>query len=196
MAAHAHPARSIKWALQAGAYSIEHGTFLDDECCDLMSERDAFLVPTLNVYKTLAGSTQWPHLRERAAFLYEHKVETFRRAAQRGVKWAVGSDTSMFLPIENFHQELKTVSDALEIDPPAVLQAATKGNATLLGLDRLGEIAPGYLADLIVVDDGDPTHDLAALEEVRYTIAAGRLIDWAAFENAMGPRWFDRHGGA
>lgn len=196
VAAHAHPARSIKWALQAGAYSIEHGTFLDDECCDLMSERDAFLVPTLNVYKTLAGSTQWPHLRERAAFLYEHKVETFRRAAQRGVKWAVGSDTSMFLPIENFHQELKTVSDALEIDPPAVLQAATKGNATLLGLDRLGEIAPGYLADLIVVDDGDPTHDLAALREVRYTIAAGRLIDWAAFENAMGPRWFDRHGGA
>jgi imidazolonepropionase-like amidohydrolase len=148
------------------------------------------------VYKTLAGSTQWPHLRERAALLYEHKVGTFRRAAQRGVKWAVGSDTSMFLPIENFHQELTTVSDALEIDPPAVLQAATKGNATLLGLDRLGEIAPGYLADLIVVDDGDPTHDLAALREVRYTIAAGRLIDWAAFENAMGPRWFDRHGGA
>jgi imidazolonepropionase-like amidohydrolase len=196
VAAHAHPARSIKWAAEAGAYSIEHGTFLDDECCDLLAERGTFLVPTLNVYKTLAASTQWPHLRERAAFLYEHKVGTFRRAVQRGVQWAVGSDTSMFLPIEDFHKELTVISEALELDPAAVLQAATKGNAALLGLDRLGEIAPGYLADLVVVEDGDPTRDLAAVRDVRYTIASGRLIDWAAFENAMGPRWFDRHGGA
>jgi imidazolonepropionase-like amidohydrolase len=195
VAAHAHPARSIKWALQAGAYSIEHGTFLDDECCDLLAERGAFLVPTLNVYKTLAASTQWPHLRERAAFLYEQKIGTFRRAAERGAKWAVGSDTSMFLPIEDFHKELTVISEALELDPAAVLQAATKGNAALLGLDRLGEIAPGYLADLVVVEDGDPTRDFAAIRDVRYTIAAGRLIDWAAFENAMGPRWYERNGG-
>ncbi|HTW05364.1 MAG TPA: amidohydrolase family protein [Streptosporangiaceae bacterium] len=195
VAAHAHPARSIKWALQAGAYSIEHGTFLDDECCDLLAERRAFLVPTLNVYKTLAQSTQWPHLRERAAFLYERKLGTFRRGVQRGVTWAVGSDTSMFLPIEDFHKELTAISEALELEPAAVLQAATKGNAALLGLDRLGEIAPGYLADLIVVADGDPTRDLAAVRNVRYTIAAGRLIDWAAFENAMGPRWYERNGG-
>ncbi|MGH3275061.1 MAG: amidohydrolase family protein [Streptosporangiaceae bacterium] len=195
VAAHAHPARSIKWAVQAGAYSIEHGTFLDDECCDLLAERGTFLVPTLNVYKTLAGSTQWPHLRERAALLYERKVGTFQRAAERGVKWAVGSDTSMFLPIEDFYKELTTVSDALELDPAAVLQAATKGNADLLGLDRLGDIEPGYLADLIVIDEGDPTRDLAAVRDVRYTITAGRLIDWRSFENAMGPNWFDRHGG-
>jgi imidazolonepropionase-like amidohydrolase len=192
VAAHAHPARSIKWAVQAGAYSIEHGTFLDDECCDLLAERGTFLVPTLNVYKTLAGSTKWPYLRERAGYLYTQKIGTFRRAAQRGVKWAVGSDTSMFLPIEEFHQELTAISEALEIDAGTVLLAATKGNAELLGLDRVGEILPGYLADLVVVAD-DPTRDLAAVRNVRYTITGGRLIDWASFDSAMGPGWFQRN---
>jgi imidazolonepropionase-like amidohydrolase len=195
VAAHAHPTRSIKWALHAGAYSIEHGTFLDDECCDLMVERGAFLVPTLNVYRTIALSEQWPHLRERAASLLEHKTKTFRRAAERGVTWAVGSDTSMFLPIEDYGEELAAIGDVLEIEPSEVISAATKGNASLLGLDRLGEIVPGKLADLVVFAEGDPTRDLAALKNVRYTIIGGRLIDWTAMESAFGPEWFERRGG-
>jgi imidazolonepropionase-like amidohydrolase len=189
VAAHAHPARSIKWALRAGAYSIEHGTFLDDEACDLLCETGAFLVPTLNVYRTIADSPRWPHLRERADFLHSHKVQTFRRAADRGAKWAVGSDASSFLPIEDFYKELQAISEALEMQPTAVLQAASKGNAALLGLDRLGDVAPGYLADLIVLDEGDPTSDLRALTHVRYTITAGRLIDWASFDAAYGAGW-------
>ncbi len=196
VAAHAHPARSIKWALQAGAYSIEHGTFLDDECCDLLIEKDAFLVPTLNVYRTIANSEQWPHLRERASFLSEHKTKTFRRAAERGAKWAVGSDTSMFLPIEDYHQELEAISLALDIGPGATLLAASKGNAQLLGLDRLGEVAAGQIADLVVISAGDPTRDLAALRNVSHTIAAGRVVDWAAIDAAHGPGWFERRDGA
>jgi imidazolonepropionase-like amidohydrolase len=189
VAAHAHPARSIKWALAAGAYSIEHGTFLDEECCDLLVEKGAFLVPTLNVYQTIAESTRWPHLRERAAFLHAHKLKTFRRAAERGARWAVGSDTSSFLPVEEYWRELEAISRALEIEPSQVIAAASKGNASLLGLDRLGEVSPGYAADLIVLGHGDPVSDLSALADVRYTIAGGRLIDWASFDRALGPGW-------
>jgi imidazolonepropionase-like amidohydrolase len=189
VAAHAHPARSIKWALKAGAYSIEHGTFLDDECCDLLVESGAFLVPTLNVYRTIADSTRWPHLRERAAFLHAHKLKTFRRAAERGVRWAVGSDTSSFLRVEEFYRELEAISQALEIEPAQVILAASKGNASLLGLDRLGEVARGFLADLIVLGHGDPTSDLCALADVRYTITSGRVVDWASFDTALGPDW-------
>jgi imidazolonepropionase-like amidohydrolase len=196
VAAHAHPARSIRWALQAGAYSIEHGTFFDEECCDLAAEKGAFLVPTLNVYQTIAGSRRWPDLRERAALLFAHKIKTFRRAAERGVAWAVGSDTSMFLPIEDYWRELAAICEALSIEPAAAITAAAKGNASLLGLDRLGEIAPGYTADLIVVAEGDPTRDLSALGNVRYTITSGRLVDWAAVDGAFGPGWFSRHEGA
>jgi len=196
VAAHAHPARSIKWALQAGAYSIEHGTFLDDECCDLAAERGAFLVPTLNVYQRLAASDRWPHLRERAAFLLAHKTKTFRRAAERGLAWAVGSDCSMFLPVEDYSEELSLIAQVLEVAPAVVIEAATKGNASLLGLDRLGDIVPGNLADLIVVAEGDPTRDLSALRNVRYTISSGRLIDWMAIDSAFGAQWYERLGGA
>lgn len=192
VAAHAHPTRSIKWALQAGAYSIEHGTFLDDECSDLMLESDAFLVPTLNVYRRIATTDNWPELRDRAAFLHEHKLATFRRAAQRGVRWAVGSDTSAFLPIEQYADELTAICEALDVEPAVALQAATKGNADLLGFDDLGEIAVGKLADLIVVE-GDPTKDLAALQNIALTIVGGRVIDWDAMSAAFGPRWWLRH---
>jgi imidazolonepropionase-like amidohydrolase len=192
VAAHAHPTRSIKWALQAGAYSIEHGTFLDDECCELMLEFDAFLVPTLNVYRTIAESERWPALRERATHLYSHKVETFRRAVELGVRWAVGSDCSMFMPVESFHEELADTCKALDVDPIIALRAATVGNAALLGLDDLGEIRPGYLADLIVVDQGDPTRDLSTLQYLRYTVIDGRLIDWAVMKSAHGSEWWLR----
>jgi imidazolonepropionase-like amidohydrolase len=195
VAAHAHPARSIRWALQAGAYSIEHGTFLDDECCDLLIEKGAFLVPTLNVYQAIAGSDRWPDLRERAAFLHAHKVKTFRRAAERGAAWAVGSDTSMFVRIEDYWRELAAICQALDIEPGAAITAASKGNASLLGLDRLGEIARGNLADLIVVAEGDPTRDLSALASVCYTIISGRIIDWAAMDGAFGTGWSERHEG-
>jgi imidazolonepropionase-like amidohydrolase len=195
VAAHAHPTRSIKWALEAGAYSIEHGTYLDDECSDLMMENDAFLVPTLNVYRTIAESERWPELRRRATELYEDKVKTFRRAADRGIRWAVGSDCSMFLPVENFHDELAETCAALDIESSEVLRAATAGNAELLGLRDLGDIREGYLADLIVVDEGNPISDLSTLQNIRYTIIDGHVIDWAAEEAARGPGWWRRIGG-
>lgn len=191
VAAHAHPTRSIKWALQAGARSIEHGTFIDQECEELFVEKDAFLVPTLNVYRQIAHSDEWPELKERARELYDHKVRTFVSAVEHGVKWAVGSDTSMFLPIEEYWQELATIADVLSLKPAEMLVHATETNADLLGLDRLGRIAPGQLADLVVLSS-DPTEDLAALSEVRYTVARGRLIDWEAIDDAFGPRWFAR----
>lgn len=134
-------------------------------------------------------------MKERARFLYEHKVKTFRRAAERGVRWAVGSDTSMFLPVKDYYRELEAISQALDIAPSKVILGASKGNASLLGLDRVGEVAPGYLADLIVVGHGDPTRDLSTLKDVRYTITAGRLIDWSSFESALGTNWPDADNG-
>jgi hypothetical protein len=47
-----------------------------------------------------------------------------------------------------------------------------------------------------VVAEGDPTRDLSALRDVRYTITGGRLVDWAAVDGAFGPRWFSRYEGA
>ena len=59
---------------------------------------------------------------------------------------------------------------------PAVLRAATSGNARMLHLEgEIGTIAPGLVADLVAVA-GDPTADLAALRAVRLVLQAGRIV--------------------
>ena len=59
---------------------------------------------------------------------------------------------------------------------PAVLRAATSGNARVLGLgERLGTIRSGLLADLVAVE-GDPTRDLSATRRVRLVMQGGRVV--------------------
>jgi imidazolonepropionase-like amidohydrolase len=60
--------------------------------------------------------------------------------------------------------------------PPArILEIATVDSARALGLGGVtGRLAPGYSADLLVVD-GDPLTNLSALGKVRRVLARGRL---------------------
>ena len=62
----------------------------------------------------------------------------------------------------------------LGFTPEQVLAMATTEAAAALGVGgSTGRLAPGYQADLIVVD-GDPLADLAALGALRRVIARGR----------------------
>lgn len=61
------------------------------------------------------------------------------------------------------------------IAPVKVLAMATKNAAEHLMQDNLGMIAPGYLADLLLVD-GDPTLDLSALRKVMLVIKDGEIL--------------------
>lgn len=184
-AAHAHPTRSIKWALQAGADSLEHGTYLDEECIDLMLEHSTYLVPTLGVYRSIATSPQWPDLVERATELYAAKTGTLRRALERGVRVAVGTDSSAFFPIERYAEELELLVSETDLTARDVLLMATSGNASLLGLEGVGVVQPGYRADLVILD-GDPVADLTNVGHVSFTVRDGAVFDWASVGEALG----------
>jgi imidazolonepropionase-like amidohydrolase len=60
VAAHAHGAEGLKRALRAGVKTIEHGSYLDDECIALFKEKGAYLVPTIIAGKTVADSAKIP----------------------------------------------------------------------------------------------------------------------------------------
>jgi imidazolonepropionase-like amidohydrolase len=72
------------------------------------------------------------------------------------------------------------------IPPAEVLQIATLGAARAAGQgERLGSIAPGKLADLILVD-GDPSADPGALRNLRLVVKDGVPLDPEAMWRELG----------
>jgi imidazolonepropionase-like amidohydrolase len=61
------------------------------------------------------------------------------------------------------------------LSPPAVLAAATRNAAEALGIvDKVGIIAEGKLADLVILD-GDLLQDFSALHRPIAVLKSGRL---------------------
>ena len=163
---HAHGAEGIKRGVRAGVRSIDHGTFLDDEAVSMMAERGTWLVPTLtagDTTKELAEDPKLPDvIREKLRGLGRPEADAFRLAAQAGVKIAMGTDCPV-APHGTNLRELRLMSEN-GLTPERALVAATSSAAELMGLqDELGKLAPGYRADLVVVD-GDP-FDFATLPD-------------------------------
>lgn len=161
---HAHGAEGIKRAVRAGVRSIEHGTFLDDEAIELMLERGTWLVPTLTAGDTteeLANDPKIPEpVRDKLRSLGRPELEAFRRAAEAGVRVAMGTDCPV-APHGTNLRELQLMAEHGST-PAQALVAATSSAAELMGLEReLGTIEPGKRADLVLVD-GDP-FELATL---------------------------------
>ena len=162
--AHAYTPATIRRAVECGVRSIEHGNLIDAPTAALMAERGAYAVPTLVTYEALARDGARYGLGPESVA----KIEQVREAGLRsleifqaaGVKMALGTDLlGEAHPLQSEELLLRArVQSNLE-----VLRSATLIGAELLGQSRrLGEIAPGALADLLLVD-GDPLLDLACL---------------------------------
>ena len=72
------------------------------------------------------------------------------------------------------HRELELLVEA-GLSPQEALQAATVRAAAVLRMDRIGVVAPGRAADLLVVD-GAPHHDICAIRQVALVLRDGRTV--------------------
>lgn len=177
--AHAHGVRGVKAAIDAGVRSIEHGTELDDEAVRMMVERDVWLVPTLGVGQFIVdridkGAAVPPGIVEKARANHSMRADSFRRAVDAGVKIAMGSDSAAEMHGTNL-RELALMADG-GLGPMEVLKAATSSAAELLGIgDRVGSIAPGKQADLVVLS-GDPLDFTAYPANISRVYRQGRLV--------------------
>ena len=173
---HAHGAEGIKRAVRAGVRSIDHGTYLDDEGIELMLERGTWLVPTLTAGDTTDEIAENPQVaeavREKLRGLGRPELDAFRRAAEAGVRVAMGTDCPVAPHGTNLRELVLMAANGFT--PEQALVASTSSAAQLMGLeDDLGTLAPGKVADVVVVD-GDPfdfgharRSDRAGLEERR-----------------------------
>jgi imidazolonepropionase-like amidohydrolase len=181
---HALGGRGLAIAIEAGVNSIEHGCYLNEDPRHLehMAERGIFFVPTLLVYEYHRKSPQ-PHVKERAAALYEDHIESIRQALRIGVKVVAGTDAGGHGHPANAG-ELDCLVKA-GMTPMQALQAATGWAAECLGQeDELGTVAAGKLADLVVVR-GDPLADIAVLRDIEHIALV--IKDGAVVANRLGP---------
>jgi len=163
--AHAHGSQGVKNALKSGIRSIEHGTYLDTECINLLLETDSWMVPTMlvhqiNMEKLEAG--ELPEFsQEDTRNVYYKNQKSVQKALKAGVKMVMGTDSGIGPHGQNL-RELGLLCKA-GMDPMEALQAGTKHASELLGWqDRIGTIEPGKLADVVICAT-NPLTDIQSL---------------------------------
>jgi hypothetical protein len=115
----------------------------------------------------------------------ETQRELVRRLHAAGVPLVPGSGAPhpWLVPGRGLHAELEQWV-AAGIAPAEALAAATSGAAGALSLAERGVIAPGRIADLVVLD-GDPRDSLAALERIELVVLRGRALEWSEIDRRL-----------
>ena len=179
VAAHAHGARGIENAANAGIDSIEHGTFLDEAGLKAMKAHGTYYSATLMAFsgvKGLLGTGKLtPEMESKTRATLGTWGKGLNLAYRNGVKIALGTDSAV-APHSEANKELGLMVTQGGMTPRDALIAATKGGPDLMGLsNETGTLEPGKSADLIAVD-GDPLVDPAAVTRVAYVMVEGRPI--------------------
>lgn len=179
VAAHAHGPRGIEAAAKAGVDSIEHGTFADEAGLKAMKASGSYMVPTLMAFTGLKDrigkGVYTPQVEAKAKTALAELGKSLTAAKRLGVPVAFGTDSGVFEHGRNA-EELQMMVEYGGLTPREALASATTVAARLLGVeDETGTLEPGKAADLIAVD-GDPLADVRTLQQVRFVMAAGRVV--------------------
>ena len=179
VAAHAHGARGIEAAANAGIDSIEHGTFLDESGARAMKAHGTYYSATLMAFSGVQGimgtGKLTPEMEAKAQQTFDVWGKGLNLAYRTGVKIALGTDSAV-APHNQASKELELMVTKGGMSPRDALIAATKGGPDLLGIsNETGTLEPGKSADLIAVD-GDPLTDPTAVQRVGYVMVRGKPI--------------------
>jgi imidazolonepropionase-like amidohydrolase len=179
VAIHSYGASGVKDAVRAGADSIEHGIELDAETIALMVRQRTVWVPTIDhnrYYVDAKDEFQFgPETMAPLKAYIEKNLESTREAVKAGVRLAMGSDAVYSMFGQNTRELGWFVKAGLT--PEQALRTATIIAAEMLGQqDRLGRVAPGFLADLVAVE-GNPLDSIDVLfTGVRWVMKGGVVV--------------------
>jgi imidazolonepropionase-like amidohydrolase len=172
--AHAATPEGMRRATMAGVETIEHGDAGSTEVFRLMAQRNVALCPTLSANEAVRQYGGWKKGAGPEPAEVTEKRASFKRALAARVPICMGSDVGVFAHGDNV-RELELM---VEYGMPAleVLKSATSVNARILHLDdRLGQVKPGLLADLVAVE-GDPSQRIGDLRSIRMVMKGGNVI--------------------
>lgn len=184
VAAHAHGIEGIRNAVEAGAKTIEHGTYLnqDPKIMETMAKENIYLVPTLKAgFDILVGDKpgipDW--IMEKTKQTQEDALLSIRKAHEAGVPIAMGTDAAT--PY-NFHgenaMELYYMTQAGLSNMDCIV-ASTKTAAQALGWEsKIGTLEAGKLADMLILKK-NPLDDLKSLADrknIEQVMQGGKFV--------------------
>jgi imidazolonepropionase-like amidohydrolase len=170
VAVHATGEPGTGYAVEAGVESVDHAYNLSAATMKAMKEKGIFAVPTFAIAEYFAEQSA-PAAKAHRMDEQMFHAEQFRKQLAAGVPMAVGSDVGPF-PHGTQARELQLM---VQYGMPAVevLKADLLNGAKLLGWEgKIGELKPGFYADVIAVD-GDPVKDIAATTKVKFVMKGG-----------------------
>ncbi|MBM4385412.1 MAG: amidohydrolase family protein [Deltaproteobacteria bacterium] len=191
VACHARSAAAVKQAVRAGVDLIGHANYLDDEAVELLAANRervfvgpaiAWEVQYLAQHESLGVSKETIRAQGYAAEV-EATIATVAKLRRAEVRLVVGGDYGISIaPHGTYARDLEYFVELFSMRPSEALLCATRnGGLAFDPRGRVGTLAPGSFADLVVVD-GDPLADVRVLQE-RSRLRVMKDGRWAGARN-------------
>jgi imidazolonepropionase-like amidohydrolase len=168
---HAYTSRAINRGLECGVRCIEHGNLMDASSIPLFQKHGAFYVPTIVIYHALRSRAQKgllpADIESKLKEVIDGAMGALELAHKAGIPIVYGTD--LFGDLHDW--QLQEFVIRSEVQRPAdLIRSATTTAARLLCQEgELGVVAPGALADLLVID-GNPLDDIQVLATPEQTL--------------------------
>jgi imidazolonepropionase-like amidohydrolase len=173
VAVHCGTEEGMRRAIAARVTTIEHGDGGTPELFKLMKEKGIALCPTIAATEAISTYHGWRKGIDPDPAGVKRKHYIFAEALKAGVTICMGGDVGVFAHGDNAREMVLMAEYGMK--PIDVLRSATSINAEVFGLKDLGNVKPGYLADLVAVD-GNPVEDIKAVKQVKLVMKDGVIV--------------------
>ena len=169
---HAKSKEAMRRAILAGAETIEHGDFIDEEIAQLMKEHKVTFFPTVAAIDAIQQYRGWKKGTDEEPADVKQKKKSLKIAVNAGVTIGVGGDVGVFPHGENVY-EMELMAEYGGMKPMDLLKSVTTVNARALHMENeIGSVRSGLKADLMAVR-GDPLKSISELRKVQFVMKDG-----------------------
>ncbi|GKT80278.1 amidohydrolase [Colletotrichum tofieldiae] len=166
VAAHVHGKPGIMAAIKAGVTTLEHVSFADRECIDLIKEKGIIYIATrlvMDMLLSTGGKGIPPTAWEKVKLCATNHMVAYRMAIESGVQVALGTDTP---PGFNMAKELESAVKTGMSNLEAIKAATANGPLSVGGqAPKTGQLKVGYEADVIGLLE-NPVEDVRVLQKL------------------------------